>query len=70
MPIVIAPTDVDLKVIRIMADEKTKKHLESLGVTINSVLKILSNSGGTVICMVKDGRLALDKALATKIFVV
>lgn len=69
MPLVIAPTDQELTVIRIATDEKTKKHLESLGITINSKITILSQSGGNIICIVKDGRLALDKDIATKIFV-
>ena len=29
MPIVIAPLDTELKIVRIAADEKLKKHLES-----------------------------------------
>ena len=69
MPLVLAPTDVDLKVIKILVDDKTKKHLESLGITINSTIKLVSASGGNVICIVKDGRLALDKYIATKILV-
>ena len=69
MPLVLAATDVDLKVIKILVDDKTKKHLESLGITINSTIKLVSASGGNVICIVKDGRLALDKSIATKILV-
>ncbi len=69
MPLVLAPTDVDLKVIKILVDDRTKKHLESLGITINSIIKLVSASGGNVICIVKDGRLALDKSIATKILV-
>lgn len=69
MPIVLAPTNAELKVIRILTDEKTKKHLESLGITINSQLTVLSSSGGTVVCKVKDGRIALDNTVSTKIFV-
>ena len=69
MPLVIAPLDQDLTIIRILTDEKTKKHLESLGITIKAKIRVLSQSGGNVICLVKDGRLALDKDLATKIFI-
>lgn len=69
MPIVLAPTGRDLKVVRILTDENTKKHLESLGITVNSIISVISSSGGSVICVVKDGRLALDKNLASKIFV-
>lgn len=69
MPIVIAPINVDLKIVRIATDEKTKKHLESLGVTLNGEVTVLSSSGGTVVVKIKDGRLALDSSISTKIFV-
>ena len=48
---------------------KVKKHLESLGITINSIITILSSDGGNVIILVKEGRLALDKVIANTIFV-
>lgn len=69
MPIVVAPLNVDLYVIKILTDDKTKKHLESLGITINSTIRILQESGGNTICVVKEGRLALDRNIATKILV-
>ncbi len=69
MPIVIAPVNEILKIVRIAADDKTKKHLESLGITINGEITVLSASGGTVVCKIKDGRIALDSNLSTKIFV-
>ena len=69
MPIVIAPIGRPLKVVKILANEKTKKHLANLGITIDSVLEVLSSSGGSVICLIKEGRLALDSSLATKIIV-
>lgn len=70
MPIVVAPIGKDLRVVKILADEKTKKHLSNLGITVDSTLQVLSSSGGTVILMVKNGRLALDRNLSTKILVV
>lgn len=69
MPLVIAPIDVDVRIVKILAEDKLKKHLESLGITINSTLRILSSSGGNCIIQVKDGRLALDRNVATKILV-
>jgi len=69
MPLIIAPMGINLRVIRILVDEKAKKHLESLGITINSIIQILDSSGGSVIVKVKEGRLALDKSLSTKIIV-
>ena len=68
MPLVIAPTNTDLRIIKILATDKEKKHLESLGITINQTITVLKNDG-SVICKVKDGRLALDRNIATKIVV-
>lgn len=70
MPIVMAPHNSPLKIVRIAADEKLKKHLESLGITLNGEITVLSSSGGSVVCKIKDGRVALDRELSTKIFVV
>lgn len=69
MPIVMAPTDRPVTVIKILTEEKVKKHLENLGITIGSTVTVLSTEGGSVILLVKEGRLALDKNLATKILV-
>ena len=69
MPIIIAPTGKDLRVVKIFTDDKVKKHLESLGITINSVISVISKSGGSIICLVKDTKLALDNNIAQKIFV-
>ena len=69
MPVSIAPLNVVMRVTKVAADEKVKKHLESLGITIGSNITVLQASAGNVILIVKDGRLALDKTLANKIFV-
>ena len=69
MPIGLAPTNVEMRVVRILADEKTKKHLESLGILVNSLITIVSSVNGGVVVAVKDGRLALDRSIASKILV-
>lgn len=69
MPLVIAPVNCELKIIKVLADEKVKKHLESLGIVINEKITLLSKTSGSVICVIKDGRLALDRNIATKILV-
>ena len=69
MPIVFAPLNIDLRIVRVLADDKTKKHLESLGITVNGNITVLSSSGGSVVCRIKDGKIALDSNLSTKIFV-
>ncbi len=69
MPIILAPTNKELRILRVLTDEKTKKHLENLGLTQNGTVTVLSSSGGAVVCKVKEGRVALDKNISTKILV-
>lgn len=69
MPIALAPIGQSLKVLKITADEETKRHLENIGLTVNSEIKVLSKSGRTSICLVKNSRLALDGNLSMKILV-
>ena len=69
MPIAFAPIGKTVRVVKVLADDKTKKHLSDLGITINAEVQVLSSEGGTVICLIKDGRLALDSKLSTKILV-
>ena len=69
MPIHLAPTNIQVRVLKVLTDEKTKKHLESLGIVVNSTLTVLSSNNGGVVVIVKDGRLALDKNISSKIFV-
>ena len=69
MPLMLAPENRAVKIVTIMADDKTKKHLQNLGVAIGAEITVFSSQGGSVICMVKGGKLALDRAVASHIFV-
>ena len=69
MPIGLAPINVEMKVVKVLADEKTKKHLESLGILVNSSVTVISSVNGGVVIAVKEGRLALDRSIASKILV-
>ncbi len=69
MPLLLAPVGQEMKIIKIIVDEKTKKHLANLGVIADSAITVLSTSGGSAVCIVKEGRLALDKNLASRIYV-
>ena len=69
MPIILAPLNKELRILRVLLDEKTKKHLENLGVTQNGTITVLSSGGGAVVCKIKDGRVALDRNISTKILV-
>lgn len=69
MPIMLAPLNEEVRVVRILANEKLKKHLESLGILVNSKLIVLSAVNGGVVVAIKNGRLALDHEVASKILV-
>ncbi len=69
MPIALAPIGQTLKVVKITADDSIKRHLEDIGITVNAEVQVLSKSGRTSICLVKNTRLALDGNLSMKIFV-
>lgn len=69
MPVAIAPTGVELTVKKVLTDEKTKRHLENLGLGTGASVTVLTHEGGTAILLVKEGRLALDRNITTKIFV-
>jgi len=69
MPLVIAPLDQTLTIKKILVDEKTKRHLESLGVVIGGEIMVIAVNGGNVICIVKGVRLAFNRDIATKILV-
>ena len=69
MPIVIAPIDTELTIVKVLADEKTKRHLESLGVVANGKITVISSRGGNTICVVKGIHLAFNRETASKILV-
>ncbi|MCR4661186.1 MAG: ferrous iron transport protein A [Clostridia bacterium] len=69
MPISMAPIGKEMCVVKVLTDEKTKKHLANLGITIDSSITVISEQNGGVICLVKEGRLALDNELSRKILV-
>lgn len=69
MPLTLAPIGQEMKIVKIAADEKTKKHLSNLGVLVEGTITVIAASGGSTMCKVKEGRLALDKTTASHIFV-
>ena len=69
MSIAIAPSNKEFTVRKISAEEITKHRLRELGITEGSPIRLLSASGGNVIVIVKEGRLCLDRTLASKIIV-
>lgn len=69
MPIFAAPIGTELRVTKVLADEKTKRHLENLGILTGSAVTLISQSDGNIIVKIKDGRIAINRQLAMKILV-
>ena len=69
MPLILAPLGREVRIVRIVADEKTKKHLANLRLLVDATVTVLSSAGGSTVCRVKEGRLALDKNVAAHIYV-
>lgn len=69
MPLLVAPVGLSLKVLRITGNEKTRKHLETLGLTKDMQLELLSAEGGAAIIKVHDSRISLDHQTALSIMV-
>ncbi|MBQ9081117.1 MAG: ferrous iron transport protein A [Clostridia bacterium] len=69
MPLVTAPTDMILKIIKVFAEGETKRHLENLGIMPGGSVSVIKSEAGNVIVKIKEGRIALNRQLAMKIFV-
>ena len=69
MPLGLAPANVPVKIIRITAEDRVRKHLLGLGITEGGEITLVSSSPGGVIVAVKEGRLSLDGSLARRILV-
>ena len=69
MPLTVAPLGREIKIVKVLPEEKTKRHLANMGLLAGERITVLSSGGGSVILKVKEGRVALDKDLAVKIFV-
>ncbi len=69
MALTFAPLGRELTIESVHAEDKVKKHLLELGICAGEKLTLLSSCGGNVIVAVKEGRLCLDRVLASKILV-
>lgn len=69
MPLFIAPINVGVKIMKILVDDKTKRHLINLGLCVGSEVVVVSHSTKDLIIKVLDTTLALNKDIALKIIV-
>ncbi len=69
MPIGLAPANTPVRIVKINAEDKVRKHLLELGIVEGGQITLVSSTVNGVIVIVKEGRLCLDGALARKILV-
>jgi Fe2+ transport system protein FeoA len=69
MPLIIAPLNLELKVVKILADALTTNNLKSLGITVDSIIISKGLQNQNIICIVNDNKIVLDKEIATQIIV-
>ncbi len=69
MPLSMMKTGERNTIKKINGRDETKRFLESLGFVVGSSVAVVCETGGNMILNVKDTRIALDKAMATRIIV-
>lgn len=69
MPLTMAKIGEKLSIKKIIGKDEAKKHLESLGFVIGGNVTIISEYAGNIIIMVKDTKVAINKAMANRIMV-
>lgn len=69
MPLTLTRTGETATVQKILGKEETRRFLESLGFVEGGSITVVSEMGGNLIVNVKDTRIALSKAMASKIMV-
>ncbi len=67
MPLMIAPTNTELNIVRIVGNDKAVKHLRELGIVPDMKITLLSSEPSGVILRIGDSRLALDRNVARAI---
>ncbi|MCR5294988.1 MAG: ferrous iron transport protein A [Lachnospiraceae bacterium] len=69
MPIAMIDSGAEVKVLRINGSDEVRQHLSELGFVADSEVRVVSNTNGNVIVMVKGSRVALDKSMAMRVIV-
>jgi ferrous iron transport protein A len=69
MPLTMANVGEKLYIKKIVGKDDAKNHLESLGFVIGGNVTIISEYAGNIIIMVKETKVAINKAMANRIIV-
>ena len=70
MPVTMAtPGDV-VTIKKITGKDEIRLHLAELGFVVDTTVSVITQMGGNVILQVRDSRVALDRSMANRIYVV
>lgn len=69
MPLTLAPMGEEREIIKINGRDTVQKHLANLGFVAGALVTVISELNGNMILKVRETRVALDKAMASRILV-
>lgn len=69
MPLTLARHGAASTIKRITGKDETVRHLENLGLVVGHEVTVISEVAGNLILNVKGARIAVDKALAQRIYI-
>lgn len=69
MPLAMARPGETVTIRKITGRDSVRQHLAELGFVVDSHVTVISEIGGNVILQVKDSRVALDRAMASRIMI-
>ena len=67
MPLTMADPGETVTICKITGKDEIRRHLAELGFVVDSPVSVVVRLGGNLIVQVKDGRVALDEAMANRI---
>ncbi len=69
MPLTMARTGDVVTIRRITGRDDFRRHLAELGFVVDGTVTVVCETAGNLILQVKDSRIALDKAMANRIYI-
>lgn len=69
LPLSMAGAGTTQVIAKITGKDEVRRHLAELGLVVGEEVTVMNSLGGNLILEVKDSRIALDRALCTRIMV-
>ena len=69
LPLSMAGAGTTQIIAKITGKDEVLRHLAELGLVVGEEVTVMNSLGGNLILQVKDSRIALDRALCTRIMV-